>query len=350
VKSSLALAFISALVVGIGGYLYINSYLHQQRNLDSTFILDVKKGESLTKVGRSLSQKMDVGNVRVFVKVGQLLGYASRIKYGEYEIPQGVTVEEIYKMFTEGRTKKYQFTFVEGSHVYDLASLLSERGFGSREDILSYLKDPSTVSRFLKFKASSLEGYLYPETYHYSKTDKLSDIVSQMLKQFEEVFKTLPPLPAGMTKHQLVTLASIVEKETGAGFERPLISSVFHNRLKKRMRLETDPTVMYGILHETGKEIQNIKKIHLKTPTIYNTYTMRGLPPGPIGNPGREALTASAKPKASQHLFFVSRNDGTHVFTNNYQDHLKAVRNFQLNPKARAGKSWRDLKNMRPKE
>jgi UPF0755 protein len=122
-----------------------------------------------------------------------------------------------------------------------------------------------------------------------------------------------------------------------------MIASVFFYRLQKGMKLQTDPTVQYGILAETGVYPQNITKKDLLTPTPYNTYTKSGLPPGPISNPGREALKAVFEPSQTDYLFFVSRNDGTHIFTTSYEDHQKAVREFQLNPKAREGKSWRNL-------
>jgi len=145
-------------------------------------------------------------------------------------------------------------------------------------------------------------------------------------------------------RHSIVTLASIIEKETGAAEERPIISSVFHNRLNKKMRLQTDPTVIYGILDKTGVMTKNIRKKDLREPNKYNTYTFRGLPVGPIANPGKEALLAALQPEPTDFLYFVSRNQGTHVFSKNYRDHTNAVRRFQLNRAARKGKSWRDLK------
>ncbi|HWU42748.1 MAG TPA: endolytic transglycosylase MltG, partial [Bdellovibrio sp.] len=139
--------------------------------------------------------------------------------------------------------------------------------------------------------------------------------------------------------------ASIIEKETGAPEERPLISSIFHNRLDKKMKLQTDPTIIYGKAEKTGKIVINITRADLTTPTRYNTYVIDGLPPTPIANPGREALLAAVKPAHSNYLFFVSKNDGTHIFSEDYKAHEKAVRSFQINAKAREGHSWRELKN-----
>ena len=166
-----------------------------------------------------------------------------------------------------------------------------------------------------------------------------------MVKRFLFVYHEAVPqneVP-GWTRHQIVTLASIIEKETGAPEERPLISSVFHNRLKKGMRLQTDPTVLYGKAERVGSFAINITTEDLRTPNRYNTYTIYGLPPGPIANPGREALSAVLAPAESTYLYFVSQNNGTHIFSSDYEAHNKAVKHFQLDPKAREGKSWRDL-------
>src|SRR5262249_27482550 len=145
-----------------------------------------------------------------------------------------------------------------------------------------------------------------------------------------------------LPRHEMVTLASVVEKETGAPEERPMIASVFFNRLNKGMKLQSDPTIIYGIWVDTGVYKQNITKDDIERPTRYNTYTVAKLPFGPISNPGREALAAVMKPAKSEYFFFVSRNDGTHIFTRTYEDHSKAVKEFQLDPTARANKSWRD--------
>ena len=144
-----------------------------------------------------------------------------------------------------------------------------------------------------------------------------------------------------MSRHQVVTLASIVEKETGATSERPLISSIFHNRLRKHMRLQSDPTTIYGMWDRYAGKIH---KSDLSTFSVYNTYTIPALPVGPIANPGKEAIHAALYPAQSDYLFFVSHNDGTHEFTRSYGEHTRAVGKFQLDPKAREGKSWRDLK------
>jgi UPF0755 protein len=162
--------------------------------------------------------------------------------------------------------------------------------------------------------------------------------------QLKERFRT-QIASLGLTEHQIVTLASMIEKETGAPEERPIISSVFFNRLRKKMRLQSDPTTIYGIWESyTG----NIHRQDLLNPTPYNTYTVPALPIGPIGNPGMLALEAALNPSRSEYLYFVSKNEGRHSFSRTLQEHNSAVRKFQLDPKAREGKSWRDLGKLKP--
>ncbi len=192
-----------------------------------------------------------------------------------------------------------------------------------------YLKlafDQKFVRKLTGQPLSSLEGYLFPESYQFTRYTKADKILETMVGQFKKNFaEILPPYPFNWTSHQVVTLASIIEKETGAEFERPVIASVFHNRVKKRMRLQTDPTVIYANALRDKKIKIDIKRADLQRDHPYNTYTRSGLPPGPIANPGLEALKAAVNPEESEYLFFVSQNDGTHIFSKTYQEHKTAV-------------------------
>ena len=189
----------------------------------------------------------------------------------------------------------------------------------------------------------SLEGYLFPDTYHFVKRASTREIIWAMYDNFKRNFNGSIAEEArrqGFTRHQFVTLASIVEKETGSPSDRALISSVFRNRLAKKMRLESDPTTIYGMWERyTG----NIRRSDLREMTPYNTYMVSGLPLGPIANPGRAAFKATLHPAQTRYLFFVSRNDGTTHFSETFREHGKAVQQYQKTPRERAGKSWRDL-------
>ena len=204
-------------------------------------------------------------------------------------------------------------------------------GWGDRKTFLAMARDEAFAGK-LGFNGKTLEGYLFPETYHFPKHADIKTIITTMARRFKVNFKPEWKIAAkknGFTIHQVITLASIIEKETGAGEERPLISSVFHNRLKKGMRLESDPTVIYGITGYTG----NITRKHLNTRTPYNTYKIKGLPPGPIASPGLKSIEAALFPAKTNFLFFVSRKDGTHQFSTNIRDHNRAVRKYQLRKK-----------------
>ncbi len=330
-------------VAAAGIRLTIAFYLAKKVHLDEAKIVMVPKGASLTRVARDFSNQGLIDYPRLFVKIGQLYGFDDSIKYGEYQFTPKDSYKNILEKIVSGDNFKYQVTFPEGDHIFDYANTLESSGLVKKQVFLNKVKDRTLIKKLLGEDLPSLEGYLFPETYSFSKVDGVKKIISTMVKKFLKETKNLSYEKIGLTRHELVTLASIVEKETGAAFERPVISSVFHNRLKKRMRLQTDPTIIYGIMNETGKEIRNIRKSDITRPTAYNTYVINGLPPGPIGNPGIDALRAAANPKATDYLYFVSQNDGTHIFTKSYKDHLNAVKKYQLNPKMRQGKSWRDL-------
>lgn len=164
-----------------------------------------------------------------------------------------------------------------------------------------------------------------------------------MVKRFKTVYEIVnKSARIRMPIHKHVTLASLIEKETGTPEERSTISSVFHNRLRKKMRLQSDPTILYGILDQTGVMPKNIRKKDIRTHTKYNTYTVQELPHGPIANPGQKALEAAVNPESTDYLYFVSRNNGTHVFSKTLREHNKSVKKWQLNIKNRQGRSWRD--------
>ena len=278
----------------------------------------------------------------VFAKV---TGWDRKMRHGEYALDRGMTAYQVLETLASGKSILYPVTFPEGANIYDIAAELEAKGFFKAADVLAFVKNPEEVKALIGENATSLEGYLFPETYMLTRFTTLKELVTSMVRRFKIVYDEVLAEMGGkssMPRHSVVTLASIIEKETGAPEERPLISSIFHNRLKMGMKLQTDPTVMYGVLHNTGVAKMNITKLDLITPTLYNTYTIKALPPGPIANPGREALRATMKPAESKYLYFVSRNDGTHVFSEDYKKHNQAVKDFQLNSKAREGKSWRD--------
>lgn len=339
----------AAVLLYIGASLARFAFTPAKPGSQETSIIEVHRGDSPAEITRMLQQKGAISDTRLFSWLGRMTRSWRKIKSGEYEVSGAMTPLELLGTLSSGVSINHPLTVREGENMYEIADSLEEKGLGTKERFLALSRSPKFIAS-LGFKVplpQTLEGYLYPETYFINRSMSVEDIIRQMVKRFIAVWaafdgqeKTL-----GLTRHEVVTLASIVEKETGAPEERPLISSVFHNRLKKRMRLQSDPTTIYGMWERyTGK----IHKSDLLAPSPWNTYTVSALPIGPISNPGREALTAALNPATSDLLFFVSKNDGTHEFNKTFEAHDAAVTRLQKDPKAREGKSWRDLKNRTP--
>jgi len=308
-------------------------------------VVEVGAGMNMTKFAKLLKEQgliQDEYKMRLYAKT---LGRGRHIKKGEYKLDGGMTPQGMIDVVSSGKSIQYSITFPEGSNIYDMAELLDQRGIIKGKDFLDTVRDPKFVQASIGVAAPSLEGYLFPETYDITRFTTAKELVKMMLTKFNENYNVLAKnAQVKLSKHDLVTLASVVEKETGAPEDRPKIASIFVNRLNKGMPLQSDPTILYGIIDATGKPTNNITKADITRPTRYNTYTVKRLPFGPIANPGRESLAATMRPAQTDYLYFVSRNDGTSVFTSTYADHLKAVKKFQLDPHAREGHSWRDLK------
>ena len=290
--------------------------------------LEITPGEQFKHTLTRLTELGIVKNPFKFQLLARFKGYDKKIKVGEYLISTRMSPQQILKTITSGRSLLYKVTIPEGYNLYQIAAVLEQNGWGNRDAFIALAKDPVFIKR-LGIEAVSLEGYLYPETYLFAKKTSLEKIITAMINRFKTVFCDEWKNRAkemGLSVHQVMTLASIIEKETGEASERPFISSVFHNRLKKRMRLESDPTVIYGMANFNG----NITRKDLNTPTPYNTYKIKGLPPGPIASPGKESIEAVLYPADTKFLFFVSKKNGTHHFSRTISEHRKAVHKYQL--------------------
>jgi UPF0755 protein len=334
--------FISALIVAAFVAWQTQEYYSQALPHTAYRMVTVSDKDTLREVGQQLQDKEMIGSVEAFVMWARIFGHDKKIKSGEYGVAVGTTLHGLFEILRSGKSLGHRLIVPEGTNFYEIGAKLEASALCKKEDFVALVRNKKFIKTLLPEDISSLEGYLFPDTYFFTKIDGCKTIARRLVLRFLDKYKAVGTLP-GWTRHQIVTLASIIEKETGAGFERPQISSVFHNRLQKKMRLQTDPTVMYARLLKTGTYQMNITKADLLTDHPYNTYKRFGLPPGPISNPGIEALMAAVQPANTDYLYFVSKNDGTHVFSKNYKDHTTAVASFQLNPKARAGKSWRDL-------
>jgi UPF0755 protein len=294
-------------------------------------LFEVGPGEGFSAVARNLHARGLVVKPDKFKLVARFKGADKKIRAGEYELSAALSPRQILKKLVSGKVRLYRLTIPEGHTLQQIARTAEKARLCSAAEFITAAEDPSVVAA-LGIPAKNLEGYLYPDTYFFPKGTPAAEIVRAMTDHFQTVFKPEWGARAAelkMSRHAIVTLASIIEKETGAAFERPLISSVFHNRLKRGMRLQTDPTVIYGIPNFNG----NLTRKDLATPTPYNTYVIRGLPPGPIASPGAKALEAALYPAETRYLYFVSKKDSTHQFSTNIRDHNKAVRKYQLRRK-----------------
>jgi len=290
--------------------------------------ITIPSGQRFEATLQQLFQAGMIKNPFKFKLLARIKGYDKRIQAGEYLLLTSTSPIKILEKLVSGKVRLHRLTIPEGYTLAQIAATIEENGWGSQSEFLSLTKDPEFIVK-LGFDAKTAEGYLFPDTYYFSKDTTLNKIAATMADRFKAIFKTEWEKRAkelGFSIHQVITLASIIEKETGAPFERPLISSVFHNRLKKRMRLESDPTVIYGIEDFNG----NITRKHLNTFTPYNTYKVFGLPPGPIASPGIKAIEAALYPADTEFIFFVSKKDNTHHFSTNTKDHERAVRKYQL--------------------
>jgi peptidoglycan lytic transglycosylase G len=333
-KLSLAILLVLLLLfIGVAGaYLNIVSYAQKPSNTAlAEKTIFVESGLGFKALSVLLYQRGVILHPVKFRLFARLKGYDKHIEAGEYLLSSAMTPKEILETMVEGKVCLHRLTVPEGFNLGQIARAVEASGFASKADFLEAATDADFVHA-KGIDGQTFEGYLFPDTYYFPKGVTPHDIISTMVKRFWSVFtpewekraRTL-----GMTIHQVITLASIIEKETAVADERPVISSVFHNRLKRNMRLESDPTVIYGMGDYDG----NITRKDLKHPTPYNTYTMKGLPPGPISNTGAKAIEAALFPADGKYLYFVSRNNGTHYFSTNFNDHNRAVRKYQLGPK-----------------
>jgi len=287
-------------------------------------------GTGFRRAAELLAESNLIPSVQAFLALGYLRGASGRIKAGTYEFRVPVTATSLLDILLRGKIKLHQILIPEGFNMYQIAEALELVGITGREDFLRSARD-SDLLHELGIESDSVEGHLYPDTYSFAPGVPPELVIRAMVKRFREVFSPLWEKAAagsspGFSEHDLVTIASLIEKETSVASERPLISAVFHNRLQRKMRLDCDPTVIYGMWEQFRG---NLRRQDLERRNPYNTYRIRGLPPGPIASPGRDSLRAALQPADVPFIFFVSRNDGTHYFSTSLSEHNRAVRLYQ---------------------
>ena len=297
-------------------------------------LVDIPPGTGPKLLGLLLERHGVVSNAEQFYAYVRREKSAPRLKAGEYEFAGPLTPAQVVEKIASGQVKQYHFTVPEGLRMDEILPILAGSELKLNLDKLQKLAEDKSFARKAGVPAGAhnLEGFLYPDTYSFTHGANEEAVLSKMVaRTLEEYKKADAQRKAGVNLDllQAVTLGSIVEKETGAPEERPRIACVFHNRLRLNMKLQTDPTVLYAMMLIRGSFIKNITSQDLTTPHPYNTYTTPGLPPGPIANPGAAALQAALNPIDCNDLFFVSKNNGTHVFCPDLKCHNAQVEKWQ---------------------
>lgn len=289
-------------------------------------VVIVPPGESFRAVANRLHDAGVLAQPWLLRAYARLAGGDRSVRSGEFRFTAPISPVDLLALLQSPSDAGRQVTIPEGLTAEQIATLLEERGYGGRDAFRCAMEDPQLLLEFA-LPGTGVEGFLFPDTYAFDFTTPPVEIIRTMLQHFRTQSAALAAQreAAGMSEVAMVTLASVIERETGQPAERPLISGVFHNRLRLGMPLQSDPTVLYGRRDDRGP----ITRGDLATAHPYNTYVRRGLPHGPIANPGRAALEAAVAPARTSALYFVSRNDGSHVFSDTLEAHNRAVRRYQ---------------------
>ena len=292
----------------------------------------IERGMSFRLVADGLEKAGVIRDAESFSLAARILGVYKKVKAGEYEFTTDMPPVDVLELLVKGKVKRYFVTIPEGYNLRDVAFVLKTAGLAEPEVFMARATDPE-LALSLGVEGPTLEGYLFPDTYEFTRGMKTDEMIARMAGRFIKGYSEFEGEASrhGMSMRKVVTLASLIEKETGAPEEREVISAVFHNRLKKGIKLQSDPTVIYGINGFDG----NIRKSHLSIKSPYNTYRHYGFPPGPIANPGRESISAALRPAKADFIYFVSRNDGSHQFSRTLKEHNRAVDEFQRQNKAK---------------
>ena len=312
----------------------LNFYSYCVTSYSSTpvdIIINIPQGSSFKKVSAILSENNIIRKSIRFSFLAKLKNAEHKIKTGEYCMTMPMSPLEVLDKLTRGAVIIYSVTIPEGKNIFDIAKIMEKAGLGSAAGTLEKMMSAEFI-KSLGIKEESLEGFLFPDTYHFSRETVPETILRRMVIRHNNIVnKEIKKRAAqkGLSMRKVLILASLVEKETARKVEKPLISAVFLNRLKKGMRLECDPTVIYGIKLEDPNFNTRLRTKHLKKVTPYNTYRIFGLPKGPICNPGLGSIKAVLNPAETDYLYFVSKNNGTHQFSKTLREHNRAVYEYQ---------------------
>ncbi len=320
---------ILAVVLGALALFYLQIYFQTPAAPDAEEqIVTIAAGSSLRQIAAGLADSGLIRHRTMFIAYVKWWQPGPHLQAGEYALRASMSPEQIVEILRQGKVRHYSLMIPEGLTVREIAAMVAEQQFGDAPTIQALMSDPAFIAS-LNLETPSLEGYLFPDTYHLPRSISEKALLTLMVDTLRENYTDETANRAaqlGLTQHEVLTLASLIEKEAQVDDERPLISAVYHNRLRKGMRLQCDPTVIYALgEHFDG----NIRKQDLKIDSPYNTYRYRGLPPGPIANAGRRSLEAAVNPAAVDYLYFVATGSkGRHKFSRTLQKHNRAVQQY----------------------
>ncbi|MGH9309575.1 MAG: endolytic transglycosylase MltG [Vicinamibacterales bacterium] len=330
------LAALAVVIVGLGAgavWLLLGAEKPYKGYEAAEQFVEIPPGAGPAAIGRRLAQSGIVRDELSFRVALWRSGQARRLQAGEYRFDRPMSAREVIDKLVKGAVFLRAVTFPEGLTIRQMSQVYERAGFGQAAEFVHAAQDVSLILE-LDPAAQDLEGYLFPDTYTLPRKTTAAQLVSRMVTAFRDALSPESVERAaarGLTVRQLVTLASLVEKETAKPQERPIVAAVYANRLKAGMPMQADPTVIYA-LERLGKYDGNITREDLRFDSAYNTYRYPGLPPGPIASPGRASIAAAADPADVPYIFFVSRNDGSHVFSTTLDEHNRHVFEFQVKP------------------
>ena len=328
-RETALLLILVAMLTGVALYRYASSPVDR---LIVTKVVDIPKGAGFFRITEIMNDAGLAANRPFFWLLALGKGATRHIRAGEYEFTGSQSPSEILDKLVRGEIKSYTVTLPEDITVNDVAKRLLADKLINEKEFMALAVDKEFLGS-LGIEAESIEGYLFPETYQFDRSMTTREVIRVIVRQFW--IEITPEMRSraekiGLTLNEWLTLASIIGKESGNKDEKPFISAVFHNRLKRGMKLQSDPTAVYH-LEQAGTPVKTVLRSHLKTNTPHNTYLIAGLPPGPIANPGIDSLQAALYPANVNYLYFVSKNDGSHQFSSGLESHNQAVSKYQIN-------------------
>jgi len=325
IRNILIIVFlVSFVLVSLLGYKVYKVFEYKNPEIKLVYF---EKGSSLKKISKILFDNKVVGDDFVFQAYARVRDVGHLLKAGEYEFDKGLSLDQVLRYMKLGKVKMYKVTIPEGLNINDICALFVKNNLMTEQECQEEQKNLGLIKNSKGIE--TLEGYLFPDTYYYHSQTKPKDFFRMMVELFYkkiEAGRAEKIKKLKLSLHEVVTLASVIEKETGLKTERGLIAGVFFNRLERGMLLQSDPTVIYGIKNFDG----NIRKSDLLRDTPYNTYTRPGLPKGPICSVGTGAIDAVLNPVKSDYLYFVAKGDGSHYFSKSLEEHNRAVQKYQL--------------------